>query len=46
MVHNLSRKSSWVFSNPGDTISIRNLPGVIKDAFDLSITYAITEKPA
>jgi len=46
MVHILSRKSSWVFSNPGETISIQNLLGIINDAFDLSITYAVTEQPA
>jgi len=45
-VNRLSRKSSWVFSNPGETISIQNLPGIIKDVFDLSIPYAITEQPA
>jgi hypothetical protein len=45
-VHAVSRKSIWVFSNPGETISIQNLPGIIKDAFDLTITYATTEQPA
>jgi len=44
-VHAVSRKSSWVFSNPGETISIQNLTGIIKDATDLSSTYAITEQP-
>jgi hypothetical protein len=45
-VHNLSRKSSWVFSNPEETISIQNLPGIIKDTFDPSVTYKITEQAA
>jgi len=45
-VHAVSRKSIWVFSNPGETISIQNLPGIIKDAFDLTINYATTEQPA
>jgi hypothetical protein len=45
-VHNLPRKSSWAFSNPGERISIQNLSDIIRDAFDLSITYAITQQPA
>jgi hypothetical protein len=45
-VHTVSRKSIWVFSNPGETISIQNLPGIIKDAFDLKITNATPEQPA
>jgi hypothetical protein len=35
-----------VFINPGEAISIQNLPGIINDASDLSSTYAIAEQPA
>jgi hypothetical protein len=32
------KQQSWLWSNPGKTITIHNLPGIIREAFDNSFT--------
>lgn len=32
------KQNSWLISNPGKTISVLQLPGIVKDAFELSFT--------